>query len=278
MAHADYPTGLHSVSNANASIEMVDPHTAAEWLQRNDINRGVRPRKVTQYARDMLNDEWRMTGEPVKFTADGRLLDGQHRMHAVIRARVTVPMLVVRGIEPDAQSYMDTGSARTPGDALALKGEEHANTLSAAARIGISIQRGQLAGARANTPSHADVFAWLDAHPSIRESIAYGHDRYTRTGPLTASTLAYCHLRLSAIDEQQATRFLDGVASGANLPVGSPQLAVRDRVFKLREDRRAVRSVDIVAIVFRAWNLWRKGRTTRSVLTPQAGTPVPQPR
>lgn len=278
MAHAHYPTGLHTVSDANASIEMVDPDTATEWLARNDINRGVRSRKVAQYARDMINGAWRMTGEPVKFTADGRLLDGQHRMYAIIRARVTVPMLVVRGIEPDAQSYMDTGAARTPGDALALKGEEHANTLSAVARIGISIQRGQATGAKATAPSHADVFAWVNANPAIRESIAYGHDRYTRTGPLTASTLGYCHFRLAAIDEDQAMRFLDGVASGANLSVGSPQLAVRDRVFKIREEKRAVRAVDIVAIVFRAWNLWRKGKSTKSIITPQPGSTVPQPR
>lgn len=273
------PTPIFKLDNhATSAVVMVDPETATEWLGHNDSNRSLRQHRITQYARDMVKGEWHMTGEPIKFAADGTLLDGQHRLHAIRRARMAVPMLVVRGLHSDAQSYMDTGAARTAGDALALRGEPHANTLAAVAKLAIAVDRGNRTGMKMSPSSHAEVFDWIDDNPAVRDAVAYGHSRYSRTGPLTATTLAYCYFRLAVVDQQAAVEFLDGVASGANLPVGSPQLAVRDRVFKTREDQKAVRNIDIVSMVFRAWNTWRKGRTIKSVLLPQPGSEVPRPR
>lgn len=257
---------------------MVDPDTAGEWLGRNYTNRSVKPRRVAQYARDMARGDWHMTGEPIKFTADGTMIDGQHRCYAVRRSGATVPMLVVEGLQPDAQSYMDTGTARTAGDALSLQGEGHAGTLAATARLGLAIDRGQKTGTSAPTPSHAEVFDWIEANPTVRDAVAYGHSRNGHDVPFTATTLAYCFFRLSAIDAEDATEFLDGMASGANLSLGSPQLAVRDRAFKIREEKRPVRNVDVAAMVIKAWNTWRKGRATKSVLVPQPGSDVPWPR
>lgn len=40
-----------------------------------------------------------MTGEPIKFAHNGRLLDGQQRLMALVDANVAVDFLVVRGLD-----------------------------------------------------------------------------------------------------------------------------------------------------------------------------------
>ena len=60
----------------------------AEYILAN-INIGNRPKKVKKiaiYATDMLNDNWSLTGDAIKFGTDGHLKDGQNRLAACVRS------------------------------------------------------------------------------------------------------------------------------------------------------------------------------------------------
>ena len=67
----------------SASLVYVTPDMAKRWLSKNTGNRPVKKAKVAQYARDMTEGRWEITGEAVKFAQSGRLIDGQNRLHAV---------------------------------------------------------------------------------------------------------------------------------------------------------------------------------------------------
>lgn len=90
-------------------ITDVDPELAERWLARNPNNRNLRRAVVDSYARDMSTGNWVLNGETIKLDVAGRLVDGQHRLSAVVAAEVTVPMIVVRGVDP---GVMDTVDAR----------------------------------------------------------------------------------------------------------------------------------------------------------------------
>lgn len=66
------------------TIETVTPMKAARWLKRNIANRRVSPKVVRNYAGDMSRGEWLLNGEAIKFDRDGNLLDGQHRLGAIV--------------------------------------------------------------------------------------------------------------------------------------------------------------------------------------------------
>jgi hypothetical protein len=72
------------------SLEMITPDMAADLLAVNVSNRNVRQRRVDQYARDMQVGRWQPTGEPITISDTGKLLNGQHRLMAVVQAGVTV--------------------------------------------------------------------------------------------------------------------------------------------------------------------------------------------
>lgn len=92
-----------------ASVQIITPAIARMWLDTTLKNRTLRQSRVKQYAADMKAGRWKLNGESIKFDSTGHLLNGQHRLHAVIEADVTVEMLVVYNVDPSAQTTMDSG-------------------------------------------------------------------------------------------------------------------------------------------------------------------------
>jgi hypothetical protein len=118
-----------------ADVELIGPGEARAWLQDAAANRNVSLRQVDRHAEDMLAGRWMTNGQPIIFNAEGKLIDGRHRLSAVILANVAVAMLVVRGVAQEAFATMDSGRARTLADVLSIQGHKHNNVLAASARV-----------------------------------------------------------------------------------------------------------------------------------------------
>ena len=80
-----------------SQIMEVTPSLAAEWLKSNNFNRNISHPTVARYASDMCNGKWKLTHQGIAFDGQGVLVDGQHRLSAVIKSGVTVPMMVTWG-------------------------------------------------------------------------------------------------------------------------------------------------------------------------------------
>lgn len=75
-------------------VVRITPQLAEELLARNTFNRKPSQRKIRRYAAMMRDGEWQLNGEPLKFSAAGRLLDGQSRLQAVaLRRGAPIPPL-----------------------------------------------------------------------------------------------------------------------------------------------------------------------------------------
>lgn len=96
-----------------AKVQIITPELAKKYLERNYNNyRRASSSTVTAYAEDMQNGSWELNGESIKFSENGSLIDGQHRLMAVVKAGVGVPMLVVTGVK-DGTTLCDVGKGRT---------------------------------------------------------------------------------------------------------------------------------------------------------------------
>lgn len=103
-----------------AKIVTITPTLAERYLERNKSNRNIRPRKVDEYARAIIKGHWHLTPQGISLTRDGYLIDGQHRLLAVIKAKKPVDMVVTSGVEQGAQQYMDAGIPRRIADNLKM--------------------------------------------------------------------------------------------------------------------------------------------------------------
>lgn len=243
-------------------LETITPTLAHQWLDHANVhNRSVRWPVVHRYARDMRNGDWHLTGDPVQFSEDGTLHDGQHRLLACAESEVNVRMFVCRGLAQATQQYIDQGVARTPGDALSLSGHPNSAVLGATARIGVQDDTGTLLRDKGVKISHAEILDWVQQHPDVTDAMKTmcAGSRLSRI-PLPASVAVYCYYRMCRIDEHDATEFVDALASGANLGPASPVLALHDRLTRLAINRQKLSTPELLALVYRAWNAYRQRR------------------
>ena len=247
-----------------AEIEVVGPKEARYLLRMNTHNRHVSVDRVATMARDMVGGHWVLNGETIKVSREDRLLDGQHRLLAVVESGVQVPMMIVRGLDDDAQDSVDIGAKRQFADVLTLAGESNSHNLGAAVRFCWYIDTFGRPKQFGMNPSLAELRAWLDQNPRIREGIAIGQRaghsviRYT---PSVANALWYL---MSRIDEKQAAEFWENLIGG-DVGAGDPIFALREALFRdLGKPHRM--SVDHrAALTIKAWNHSLNGRIVQVI-------------
>ena len=96
----------------------ITPALAAEFLRHNKSNRPVVKNQVARLARAMQEGSFETLPAGISFDRDGNLIDGQHRLNAVIKSGCTVKMAVTRNAK--SSIYMDRGVRRTTADNLQM--------------------------------------------------------------------------------------------------------------------------------------------------------------
>lgn len=255
----------------NITVETVTPKVAFAWLENNRRNRTLRQEVVDMYAEQMTAGEWRMTGDPIRFSESGTLLDGQHRLAAILQSGAFLPMVIVRGLDLDDQMVIDTGVRRSFGDHLKIIGEPYSNHLAAMVR-GVTLfeTNGNLV---ANRVPHSVLKETLNKYPEIRDGISTVYKVNQETS-LGFNAGGYGWWRFSQLDKQDCKKFFDQFASGADLQDGNPILTLRKifladirgrRNFNFRANFKA-------AIMTKAWNKWRAGETAQALRWQGGGT------
>lgn len=257
-----------------ADVLTITPDLAKEWLDRNVHNRPVRKNKVVNYARDMQAGNWALNGEAIKFAVDGVLLDGQHRLLAIVAADVPVQMLVVTGLANDTQTTMDSGVKRTTGDALGLEGEKNSQMLAAVLKKIWMWEQGDLKFSANYTPSTAECAALLAERPEIHRSVEVAIQVRSTFRAMPPSVTGTAHYVLSKVALDDAVWFFARVGDGALSEPGHPILALRARVTNEALSGAAIQQHQRMAYLIRAWNAVREGRSLARI---QQGPKDPMP-
>lgn len=106
----------------------ITPLLAKELLNRTTtLNRNVKRDMVRHYAKLMLKGQFHETHQGIALDHKNNVIDGQHRLHAVIKAGETnpgiaVPLRVTTGCDPKSFQFIDSGAIRTHGDVLQADG------------------------------------------------------------------------------------------------------------------------------------------------------------
>lgn len=272
-----------------ASVVEVTPEMASEWLKHNLNNRSPKPQAIAAYAHDMRHGAWQMTGDAIRFDADGTLVDGQNRLMACVQAGVSFPTLVLRGLDPKAADVMDTGSKRTVSDQLKRHGERNANVLAAVIVTDLTCERHGIEhgfhgpGGRRSTVTVTDALRHLEENPWLRDSAARGLLVYRELPEVTPSLAAGVHARLRRVDAEDADVFVEFLAKGLCDREDDPIRVLRSTLVKNAHsnDRLRLTQRYKAAICFKAWNLWRNGDFCKRISWTPGGSrkePFPIPR
>lgn len=114
---------------------MVTPELAQKYLEKNIGNRQIKLAQVNKLVDAINRGEWMLNPQDaITISKSGRLLNGQHRLTAIIKSGIPCPCLVCSGVDDNLQLVMDQGSPRTAADTLGINTVRHATRVSAGIR------------------------------------------------------------------------------------------------------------------------------------------------
>lgn len=103
-----------------ADIRVITKELGEELLARNTVNRRMSKGAVIKLA-ETFEVDYHFTGDSIKISTDGILLDGQHRLSALKKLDwPSVRMVFVRGIPNKSKLYMDQGKKRNIIDSMQI--------------------------------------------------------------------------------------------------------------------------------------------------------------
>jgi hypothetical protein len=234
------------------------PELAAQYLGRVNVQRRLKPTTVAGYASDMMAGRWEEDTNAIVLNDDGDLVNGQHRLTAVVQSDCTVGFWVRRGAPLESILRMDQGAPRAGGDQLAILGMTSGHQLHAIARVVLNYRA--CPGKVWNTPLLTTITkslvtdeAYTNADTYISANHAIGHWPRIRCNRSVAGALhVLIHQDSNHADGWE--EFSTGVVSGAGLGPADPRLALRN--FWIRPDRGrgfGARQAELFATI-RAWN------------------------
>ncbi|MGG7507984.1 hypothetical protein [Plantibacter sp. YIM 135249] len=261
---------LDHPSHKKMEIEIVKvtPELASEWLGVNHGNRNQRSMRIDLYERDMLNGNWLVTGETIKFDWNGRLIDGQHRLEAVVGSRVSITVIVVRGLDPNVQKVLDTNAKRSATDALGFHGVEHMRSIIATtAKIANARATGHLRYSRDTVEpliTNSEVLDWYQENQDVEHAAALA-SRVARKLKATPSVLSYIILEMTRKDPVAAITFIDDLENLRTSGEGDPRFTLLRALERQFNDRVRRSNAAQISLFYRAWNAARAGKRIRTL-------------
>jgi hypothetical protein len=206
---------LEKYTGVSVAIVHVTRELAQAWLELNPKNRKLDKRNVSHLRDAIAQGEWYMNGEAIIFSDTGWLLNGQHRLWAVILCGIGVDVLVVRGVNVESFRTLDSGRARRAGEVLAMDGEKNSNKIAAAVQAALAfvdaggrLYGGSCGNGRKATPSACQRI--LERHPGIRDSVR----EVNRNSLYCSQHAALLHYLFSLSSPLVAASFADVLAAG----------------------------------------------------------------
>jgi hypothetical protein len=259
----------------------VTPEIAEKWLQNNEGNRRLVVNRVMQFATDMEAGRW-VDRHPhgISFDENGRLLDGQHRLHAVAVSGVPVMMRCTFGLATEMESMFDLGAPRHTGEVMRRAGITDPNNMSALISTLYWYDNfPDRAWSGLGYPSKTWILEQAQRdHEALGETVRIAQSAWTaRRVPRPSYGVTRILAQRAGLDEMWDD-WNDGITSGAGLRHGDPRLAVINYFgHSSRKGERAGRleRQKAVGMLLKSLIAYREGKQIKTLRFEMTSLPMP---
>ena len=216
------------------TVKNVTPKMALEILNKHLVpehQRKLSEAVVESYACIMRAGQWLLTHQGIAIDETGELIDGQHRLRAIVASGVTVPLMVTTGIPHNGNETgvltidaIDRGTERGVGAQLQLRHGISNGNLTAGAFRGVLWLAANSVKIK---PGKFYVGAALRVNEHYGNEIKYCVEHRSRDkGVRNAAVIAACAFAMKACNEQ-VRDFYHKLTTGENIASGDPAMTAR---------------------------------------------------
>lgn len=253
-------------------------------------NRKMKNAIVERYVRDMKNGNWHSdTAETIKIAPDGTLIDGQHRLTAVVLSKHSQYFWVARGVPKAMFQYCDQGNSRTLSDLMSIEGWKDHSTVSVTGKMIWRMEKTKAMGKVPDPFAHAghfnegdgSILDWIkNLTPDLRESWEEGKKVVRRANlegnkSTVASMLFYLWYVWGNEDADTRDLFFESLANPFDPPTHLAMAYCREyakELNQLKSDHKLAqtkgRHNDLkeqqLAAYLYAWGVVRAGKRSRT--------------
>jgi len=250
----------------NATVETIGPEQAEALLKMNTANfRKPDMRRVDSYAKEMSLGNWSLNGDTIKLNGTV-LLDGQHRLMAIVKSRVTIQTIVVRGVEEDGKT-IDRGKPRTIAQWCSHNGIKNAKQVASSAKMVIVYRKGMWSKTtiQANDVIDSEIFDFIEANNESLQSCvrSAAPARHLLPPSLMAAVLFVGCAGRDPREVEEADWFVKALIRGEMLTEEDAVFHLRNRLISQTPQAR-MDSFMKRALLTIAWNKTVKGEACSS--------------
>jgi len=273
----EQPVGNRSpYARKNITTELMEitPDIAQDMLRYNGAgNRPIRTSHVADLARAIKQGEWRITNNAIAFDVEGQVIDGQHRLLAVVRCQISIMSQVTFGLPRGTFMVIDRGKARDAGDIAGLLGMRYYKNVGTAIKLLYQFERGTIGKSNAG-PSNTEVVLLLVANRDIEFSAPVGR---SVSFLLSCGIATFCHYIFAKKSKEDADNFFESLRTGDKSSAYDPVWVLRERLLREKANRAKLPRHEIVAWVIVAWNHYRADRQIKCLRWSQSSKSFPEP-
>jgi hypothetical protein len=271
---------MNTTNGIQVLKKTITPKDAELLLSKNEGNRNLSDRSVQFLYNQMVDGNWLLTADTIKIGKNGRLLDGQHRLRALLKYGKPLDMFVAEGLDNKVFTVLDTGKNRTAGDVLSMTGYKSANNLASSIRAILLFKAGAYSmasgGRGRGGVTNKLVLEYAEKHPELHEVVNYIWGIYKQFRFLGHSSLVMLYWILSRKNQTQADIFFEKYATGIDLGESSPIRHLRERLLKDSMNKSKLSLRDKIALFIFAWNAFVQKKKMQQ-LTLQKNYVFPKP-
>jgi hypothetical protein len=239
----------------------ISPALARRLLELNAENqRNHRHSLSDRYSRDMSTGRWiEKNGQAINIASDGRIINGQHRLEAVIKAGKTVRFDVNMGMDPRTIVVIDAGPGRSAVDVIRTSGGGDLSGIASIVRWVLLWEMGTPTGRGGRfAPTPLELKQRYDADADLfNTAAARGGDVYSR-GLTTKAVGGTAYFLFAKMNKSIADDLFDQIVSGLNLQGGDLGAAYQLRTRLFARTSAKLGRHEQLALFVRAWNLYNK--------------------
>lgn len=210
---------------AIVDTKAVTPEMAAFLLEGNAKNRQAKPAHVEYLSKEMSAGRFKYNGDTIRVDRNGNLLDGQHRLMAVVKSGTTQMMTIVSGLDPEIFTTIDQGTRRTNADMLSVANPDLKNVgnLASAGRMLALMESRKMDGVKRGGQARVDevLKSVRDNEKLLQEGLKYARRTQIRKlVPPAQSAAVYAHF--SKENHSLTAEFFEDITSAMpTLPIAS---------------------------------------------------------
>ena len=240
-------------------LEVITPERALELLELNTLNRPLDQRHIERIATQIKTGKWQFNGDTIKISGDGNIVDGQHRLWAIVEAKKPVETLVVHDVPREAFATIDTISKPRGGaDILALNGVKGYRQITAAALVWLV--RWQRKPPTLTGPGRRVEVSEIEQAYGHHSHISEAAERVNKScrGICSPSLMTFLYYMLSSRDAEIGERFMTTMDNPSGLSASDPFFRFRGWV--VQNSGKHISPIVVIAMAIKAANAAKAGR------------------